>query len=138
MALRVFQFAASIPAGTAKASPVTVPIALDGWELETLDLEVPNGPSGLMGFYVANNGVQWIPQPAGQWLVWDGVQDTWSFDEQPNASGWAIVGYNTGGWPHSVIVRFHVNLPTQAQQAIGLPTLTVLTSGAPDVVPVTL
>lgn len=138
MAQRVFQFAASIPAGTPKSSPVTVPLSLDGWELESLDLEVLPGPSGLLGFYVANNGVQWIPQPAGQFLVWDDVRQSWTFEEQPNASGWAVVGYNGGAWPHTVTVRFHVNYPTQTQAAVGLPTLTVVTSALPAVEAVTL
>jgi hypothetical protein len=136
MALRVFQFGATIPAGTPQASPFTVPLSIDNWDLESIDLEVPAGASGLMGFYVANNGVQWIPNSPGTWLVWDDVQQSWFMDDQPNASGWAVVGYNTGYYPHTVTVRMHVNLPTAAEVASGAPAVTFVTSAAPS--PVTV
>ena len=138
MAQRVYQFAATIPAGTPISTPVTVPLSLDNWELESLDLEVLPGPSGLLGFYVANNGVQWIPQGAGEFRGWDDVRQSWAFDDQPNASGWEIVGYNLGNWDHTVTARFHVNAPTIAQQQAGLPTLTVVTTPAPQPEPVIL
>lgn len=138
MAYRVFQFSSTIPAGTPTGAPVTVPISLDNWELESLDLEVPPGPAGLMGFYVANNGVPWIPNETGDFLVWDDVIQSWAFEDQPNASGWAIAGYNLGNYDHVVISRWHVNPPTPAQQATGLPTLTVVTSEPPTLPVVTL
>ena len=128
MALRVFQFAVTIPAGTPKASPVTVALPIDNWEMESLDLEVPAGPSGVMGFYIANNGAQWIPASPGSWLIWDDVQQSWPFSDQPNASGWQVVGYNTGTYPHVVTVRMHVNPPTPAQQSGVAPQLVIQTT----------
>lgn len=138
MALRVLQFAATIPAGTTKASPYTVPLALDNWEAEAIDLEVPAGPAGLMGFAVFNNGEQWLPLPAGTWLVWDNVRETWSLYGQPNASGWQIVGYNTGTYDHTITVRFHVNPPSTTQILPTAPALTFVTSEAPERPPVVL
>lgn len=138
MAYRVFQFGSLIPAGTPQATPVTVPISLDNWSLESIDLEVPPGPAGLMGFYVANNGVPWIPNDTGDFLVWDDVIQSWAFEDQPNASGWAIVGFNTGTYDHTVISRWHVNTPTADQQTNGFPQLTVVTSNVPTVPIVTL
>lgn len=138
MALRVFQFACTIPANTPKATPAVIPIVLDNWELESIDLEVPAGPSGLMGFAVFNNGVQWIPASVGAWLVWDDIQQSWFMQDQPNASGWAIHGYNTGFYPHTVTVRFHVNPPVVNSPATVPPTVTFVTSEAPTMAPVTL
>lgn len=131
MALRVFQFACTIPGGTLKSAPVTVPIALDNWELESIDLEVPAGPSGLMGFHVANNGLQWIPATPGAWLVWDDTQQTWYMQDQPNASGWAVTGYNEGFFDHTVTIRFHVNPPTTAAAPTTPTTVTFVSSDAP-------
>lgn len=138
MALRVFQFVATIPAGTTKAAPVTIPLTLDNWDIELLDLEVPAGPAGLMGFYVANNGVQWIPQSPGQFLVWDDVQQSWPFYDQPNASGWQIVGYNLGFFPHAVTVRFHVNPPAVDATPPAPPVVTFVTSNVAELPVVTL
>lgn len=138
MALRVFQFACTITAGTPRTAPLTIPIDLDNWELESLDLEVPAGPSGLMGFAVFNNGVQWIPASVGAFLVWDDTNQSWFMQDQPNASGWSIVGYNDGFYDHTVTVRFHVNPPAVATPAATPPTVTFSTSAAPTQEPVTL
>ena len=138
MAQYVLQFSATIPAGTFETAPATVDLPMDNWDIEQIDLEVPPGPAGLMGFYVANNGVQWIPATPGAWLVWDDVQQSWPFTDQPNASGWAVVGYNTGVYDHSVTVRFHVN-PTSAELATTTaPTVTFVSSDTPAADPVTL
>jgi hypothetical protein len=71
VAERVLQHTATIPAGTPASAPVTVAVPFDNWEIEQIDLEVPAGPSGTMGFYLANNGMPWIPRTPGEWLIWD-------------------------------------------------------------------
>jgi len=71
-----------------------------------------------MGFYLANNGRPWIPRNPGQWLVWDDHKQTVIPTGYPTASGWAVTGYNTGYYDHSVIVRFHVNPVTVAPLVI--------------------
>lgn len=131
MALRVFQFTVTIPAGTLKTAPQTTSLDIDGWDLETLDLEVPPGPAGLMGFHVANNGVQWIPNSPGEWIVWDNRERSWQLTDQPNASGWQIVGYNLGDYDHTVIVRMHVNLPASQQAVSTPPVITFVSTPAP-------
>lgn len=131
MALRVFQFAATIPANTPPGAPATVPLQIDNWALEAIDLEVPAGPAGLMGFAIFNNGVQWIPASPGQWLVWDDVQQSWPLSAQPDASGWAVVGYNTGTYDHTVTVRMHVNPPAPAASTNMLPAVTFVTTPSP-------
>lgn len=139
MAQQVQQFVATIPAGTLIDAPASIPLDIDNWELESIDLEVPAGPAGLMGFYIANNGVQWIPFLAGTWLVWDDVQASWTLENQPNASGWAVVGYNTGTFDHAVTVRMHVNPPTGTTPTTPAtpPTVTIVQSDTPASEPVT-
>jgi hypothetical protein len=136
VATRVLPFTVTIPAGTPKTAPVTTAIDLDGWTLQRLDLEVPPGPAGLMGFQLYNNGVAYIPYGEDEWLVWDDVKETYYLDDQPNASGWAIVGYNDGTYDHVVTVRAHV-IPAQSQAASAPPVvqLNIQTSAPPaDVV----
>lgn len=138
MALRVFQFAATIPAGTPVTAPVTVPLEIDNWDLESLDLEVPAGPAGLMGFQIYNNGVPWIPASEVGWLVWDDIQQSWFMHDQPNASGWAVVGYNTGVYDHDVTVRMHVNPPAVAAAPASVPTVTFVSTPIEPSEPVVL
>lgn len=138
MAIRVLQFSSTIPASTLQTAPATIALPIDNWVLERIDLEVPPGPQWLMGFAVFNNGVQWIPATVGQFIVWDNHRDSWPMTDQPNASGWAITGYNTGTYNHSVTVRFHVNNPQQSLPTPTAPAVTFVSTGVPVADPVTL
>jgi hypothetical protein len=127
MATRILPFTATIPAGTLTSAPVSVPMNLDTWDIEQFDLEVPSGPSGLMGFQIYNNGVGWLPYGANQWIIWDNVQKSYALTDQPNAGGWAIVGYNLDLYPHTVTVRAHVSSALGANTGTPTPpTITIL------------
>ena len=105
----VRQKTATIPAGTAKSSPVTIDVSIGDFEIESIDLEVPPGPAYQMGFYLALSGQQVIPYDAGQFIVWDDQSKNWPLVNQVTTGRWQIVGYNTGKYDHMVVVRFHVN-----------------------------
>jgi hypothetical protein len=137
MAAFVYQYVATIPADTTEAAPYVVPVPLDGFALESIDLEVPAGAAGLVGFYIANNGVPTIPQGPSPWIIWDNHADTWFFTDQPNASGWAIVGYNTGFFAHTVTTRWHVNSALADGQPAAVP-LTIVTSNVAELPTVVL
>jgi len=104
----VHQFTCTIPSMTAKATPTTVDLPLNLYEVESIDLEVASGPAGLMGFYLALSGQQWIPWEMGEWLVWDNQSKNWPLSNQPTSEGWQLVGYNLGNYDHVVVVRFHL------------------------------
>lgn len=139
MATRVLPFAVTIPANTPQANPFTEAIQLDGWEIERIDLDVPPGPAGLMGFQIYNNGVPWIPYGGGEWIIWDDAKDSYYLEEQPTGTGWAVVGYNTDvQYTHTVYLRFHVNPASTGATVDTTPTVTFVTSDTPTTEPVTL
>jgi hypothetical protein len=127
MAQQVLQFTVAIPANTTPAAPVTIPLQVDNWDIQQIDLEVPAGASGLMGFAVYNNGVQWLPRTPGAWLIWDDRSQQFPTENQPSGSGWQIVGYNTGFYVHNVTVRFHVT-PVDTSQYVNSPTINIVTN----------
>lgn len=132
MATRILQFKCAIPANTLVTAPVSIPLSMDNWVVERIDLDVPPGPAGLMGFQIYNNGVAWIPYGDGEWIVWDDVKDTYYLTDQPTASGWSLEGYNTdASYSHAVTLRFHVSVPTAATVTeIVVPT--IITTAAPE------
>ena len=138
MAQRVLPFRVTIPAGTLETAPAIIPIDLDQWSIEALDLEVPPGPAGQMGFQVLNNGVAWVPYGDGEWLVWDDVRERYYLTDQPTASGWAVSGYNTGAYDHAVILRFHVNPVSVESGPASMPTITIINGTMPASVPTVL
>lgn len=138
MAERVLQHTATIPAGTAADNPYTSDCGFTDWDVERIDLEVPPGPAGVMGFYLANNDLPWVPRSAGEWLVWDDQKLTVYPTGYPVGTGWQIIGYNTGAYDHAVICRFHVNPPPAPSSAVQAVPLTFEEIGVPVRAPVTL
>ena len=133
MAYRVFQYPATFSTGTSASSPATVALPFTNYDLDAIGVDVPAGPAGHVGFYIANNGVPWFPY-TGDWLIWDNHSDTWPVSDQPHAGGWAVVGYNTGAYPHTIRVRFHAD-PISADVASATPSspnVTLLTCNVPE------
>jgi hypothetical protein len=109
MATEFHQFSATIPAGTDINSPISIPLEQANYEIESIDLEVPPGPSGLMGFYIALGDTPWLPWESNTWIVWDDRADSWPTENQIVNGGWNVVGYNAGKYDHTVTIRFHTN-----------------------------
>ena len=136
MSAEIHQYTATVPANTPKTALFTYDIPLSNYTIESVDLEVPPGPAGLMGFYLARSGVSWIPYEADEYLVWDDRFDSWTLNDQPTGIGWQVVAYNIDTqFSHDVVVRFHVN-PVVVSLSPS-PGITIVTTPLPQV-PVTL
>ena len=127
MAAEIHGFTAIIPASTPKSALVVIPLPLNNFEIESIDVEVPPGPAGLMGFYLAISGQQWIPWESGEFMVWDDREKSWPLNDQPTSEGWQVVGYNLDAYDHEVVVRFHVNVPASPLVTTG-PSVTFITT----------
>jgi hypothetical protein len=127
MADEVHQFLCTIPAGTPKSSLYVTKMPLNLYSVDQIDVEVPPGPSGQMGFYLALSGQQWIPWEAGTFIVWNGQSDSWPLTNQPTSAGWELHGYNLGAYPHSVTVRFHLSAIVNPTPPV-VPTLAIVTT----------
>lgn len=109
MATEVHQFSATIPADTPFDTPVTIALEQANYEIESIDIQVPPGPSGLVGFYLALADTQWIPFEAGEFIVWDDHIASYATENQIVNGGWNLVGYNGGAFDHTITITFHTN-----------------------------
>ena len=126
---------ATIPANTAQSSPVSVSVAIPACTINLIDIEVPPGPAGLMGFYLACSGQQVIPFNAGQFIIWDNYRDTWALDNFPETGAWSVVGYNLdNAFGHTVTIRYHTD-PLNVSTTV--PTVTIVSTPVAQI-PVTL
>lgn len=132
MADIIHQFQVSIPAGTTKASPFSKSFSLPSEIIQLIDLDVPPGPGGLMGFYLAASGQQVIPFEMGQYLVWDDREKSWPVENFPTSATWSIVGYNLGVFPHTVVVRFHSQSAVQTSPTTNIPSVTFVSVTSDD------
>ena len=134
-ATEVRSFQATIPAGTPVTAPVTIDTSFPAMTVDQVNIKVPPGPSGLMGFRLTMNGEQVIPINLGQWIITDDETLQLPMANLPNSGEWQVQGYNTGIYDLSVYVDFLLS-PTGAasapadQQASDLTTAIVLASAA--------
>jgi hypothetical protein len=104
MATSVSSFAATFPAGAAgyvvglNVNP-TDPVVSVHWR-------VPPGPRGTLSWYLAQSGVQVLPNRFGGPVVADGEWDTWQLNDFPQSGAWSCVGTNTGSNAHTVYLEF--------------------------------
>jgi hypothetical protein len=116
VAEEIRHFTATIPAGTAQAAPVTVNVAMPPRQVTQIEWRVPNGPMGVFGWQVAMGGVKVFPVGSDLFVVANGESGAWPLSDAPDSGAWQVIGYNTGGHPHSVYLTFHCEVPQQAQQ----------------------
>jgi hypothetical protein len=115
--IHAFQF--TIPAGTAIATPVTQQLTMPQRVVTAVEVKVPPGPRGLMGFRLGSTGNQLIPAIVGAWLVTDDYDQVWNLTNQIDSGSWEAFGYNIGQYPHSVYFTFYCEVPGAGVAASG-------------------
>lgn len=112
MAQDIQHFTATIPAGTPAVSPVTVNVAIPVRVVKQIDWKVPPGHMGTMSFLLAMGGAPVLPVSQQHvYITADGKDGSWVLDGYPDSGAWQVIGYNTGTFPHSVLLTFHCDLP---------------------------
>jgi hypothetical protein len=119
LAIEVRSFDSTIPAGTAKASPLTFNLVFPPRVVRELEIIVPPGPRGEVGFQIGQAGRQVFPTEPGTFFVTDDEQIRWSLEDANTSGAWQLIAYNTGTFNHAIEVRFLVDLPEQLAEAQG-------------------
>ena len=114
MASTIQHFTATIPAGTPAINPVVIPVTIPVMVVRQVDWKVPPGHMGTMSFLLAMSKVPVLPVHGQQvYVTADGKDGTWLLDGYPDSGAWQVIGYNTGAYPHSVLLTFHCDLPVR-------------------------
>lgn len=129
MADRIETPTITIPAGTTIAAPQTTALALRDAVLERIEVRIPPGPSGLVGFAFLHSGQQVIPFRGGDWVITDDESLDWSTENYPTGNKWSLRGYNTDIYPHTLYLRLHFReilpLAPTAGQPLSIVPLTL-------------
>lgn len=124
MASEIRQYGITVPAGTLDSAPAVFPMTMPPREVEALQIVVPPGPSGFVGFAVLVAGVRIIPYQSDLWIITAGENITWPLERMPNAGSWSVLAYNTGSLDHSIYFRWllrHVGESAPQRLADTLP-----------------
>lgn len=120
MATRVEMTDVTIPAGTAKATPVIIPVNFDDGRVDRIEMRWPPGPSGLVGLQVRHSKQVIIPYAVNTFLVSDNEIIAWPLEGYPEANMWDVVGYNIDAYDHTIQFRW---LITDAVPGVSLAPL---------------
>lgn len=123
MAYQIAPFTVTIPAGTTKANPARVATPLGNLVVVGIELTVPSGLNGVVGFRFTSGGNPVIPSDPTRWIIASGEALSWPIAGQLSSGAWEITGYNLGINDHSLYVRYLLDLPGAQGGAPAAPLL---------------
>lgn len=118
-------FDITIPTGSTPLLPGTFPLVFPQRIVESITLRIPPGPHGDVGLQIAAAGQVIIPYNAGEYVITDNEIIKWDLTGYPTSGSWALVAYNTGTFPHTIGVRFALNIAGQPGGVVS-PVLPIL------------
>ena len=115
MAVEIRDFTVTIPAGTAISAGFSASLAIPPRVVTQINVRVPPGPRGEVGFAIASGGVNIIPVTSGDFIVTDDEDLVYPLTDTITSGAWQMLAYNTGSYPHSLRVYLFCDLvPDQA------------------------
>lgn len=111
MASEIHAFDVTVPAGTAKASPQQTDMLMPTRVVQAVDVRIPPGARGTVGWALGSKGVAVLPREAGTYIVDDDTTISWPLEDQFTSGAWQLIAYNTGRYPHTLYVVFKTVLP---------------------------
>lgn len=120
MAVEVRQFAVTVPAGTTIASNWTQTITFPPRVVDQINVKVPPGPRGQLGFAIGTSGMPLIPAGPGVYVVADDQEIEWPLSDILESGSWQVFAYNTGNYQHTIYLTFLCDL-IPAQPATPAP-----------------
>lgn len=115
MALEVRKFAVTVPAGTARAAAIVFSCAIPPRVVDEIEILIPPGPRGEVGFQIAMSGRQVFPTESGAFFVTDDEIIRWPIEDANTGGDWQIIAYNTGAFNHTLELRLLARLTTTAE-----------------------
>lgn len=122
MAVEIRPFTVTIPAGTTIASGFTASMQFPARIVTQIDVRIPPGPRGEVGFGIGTGGIIVVPYGGTDFIVTDDQYLSFPVENTLESGAWELLGYNTGAYDHTLRVYFHCQLVvTAAPTAAGGP-----------------
>ena len=110
MAREIRVFAVLIPANTLQSANFSSPLTMPPRIVREIEIVVPPGPAGEVGFAIGSSGRAVIPEVAGTFVVTDTETIHWPVEDQIDSGAWTFFGYNTGLFDHTIYIRFLLDI----------------------------
>jgi hypothetical protein len=99
-------FAVTIPAGTPKAAPLVTVTRFNQNVVERIEWVFPDGCNGQVGIQIGARATPVLPGDVNQFFVRSGAAQGFDLEDMHNTGDWSVIGYNTGVFPHTILVTF--------------------------------
>lgn len=123
MVAEIRSFTVTTPVSVTKAVPLVTNLSMPARVVRSIEIRIPPGPNGELGFAIGMAKQAIIPFNAGEWIVTSDEVVTWTFDTGLDSGAWQCFTYNTGNYPHTIQIRFYVDLPPVKGGAAGVTLL---------------
>lgn len=110
MAKEIRSFNPTVPAGTAIDAGWSYDLTMPTRQVDLIQVRVPPGPAGHVGFAIGSAGQPIIPYNPGEWIVTDDEVIEWPLEGQFDSGAWQLFAYNTGTYNHTLYIRFLLSL----------------------------
>jgi hypothetical protein len=126
---RMYPTVFTVPAGTAIATPVKLPVVLEDNLLDNVDIVIPDGHAGLTGLAILWSGAPFFPFTENSYLIGNNEKVPFPYGGEIAANGFTLAGYNTDIYPHSFYLRWQISdlgaaLPVSIESAQTTPPIT--------------
>lgn len=124
MADRIEVFDVTVPTGTTVAAPQTTALEFADGIVTDIEILIPPGPSGFVGFRFAYGGQPIIPHTVNEFIIASGEVIKWPIRNFPTGRKWQLQAHNTDIFNHTIHLRFLIT------------ELSVPVRRLPDIVPI--
>lgn len=136
-ATEVWAFQVTCPPGVVPSAPQITQLAMPVRTVHRVEVQVPPGPNGLMGFSIGSTGESIIPIVQGTFIVASERVLSWDVADQIESGSWQAIMYNNGVFPHTIYITFEVELPDAPAAGDGVaPVVIAPVSATPVTTPV--
>lgn len=118
MAREVYEFPVVFAIGSTRTSPQRTNVTMPKRIVRRVEITIPPGPRGEVGFQLGSNGTAFLPRNTDQFVIGDGAEIGWDLEDQMTSGGWQVIGYNTGQFAHTLYFRFLCDLTTATSGAV--------------------
>lgn len=119
MANRIEPFEVTVLANTSIAAFQRTDLPMPEGRVDLIQVRVPPGPSGLVGFRFAHSGQSVIPYTGERWFTTDNDKLDWPTERYPQGNAWQLWAYNLDVYDHVINVWMHVT-------DVGLPQVVIV------------
>jgi hypothetical protein len=127
MASRIEIFTLTVPANTPILAPNVSTMTFDIGVADAVEIVVPAGPSGLVGWGILHSGESVYPREPDRWIIADNEVIHWPLDNAPTAGRWGLRAYNLDVFDHTLYFRW---LVTEVWATAGPIPLVPIVAGA--------